>query len=307
VLSMEIKDISAELAQLGVVARGIKTKANKQEILRQAYINELPNRIAKAYKQYKNCVYDVLKQPPKGVTYKMNVPNFDDKWTNYKACRKICKDNNLDPKISINHCPGPGTMSILIVNGIAGVPSPPSKWHLCGVMQFIQNKQLGAPDHRHLLEMIAHTVAFEKVLTQESRQKLINFLDAKSTIWTGFTGGYGNLRQFVLDIASHPQENQVVESAMRPLIQYVLSKYPSLVCIKYGALKTNLHCPSQYEGRNHCLHSDYKSFFNNILPSQRPVSMIMALDEFEFIYFPVLTMKRKELVQITVPDGCENM
>jgi hypothetical protein len=128
VLSMETKDISAELAQLGVVARGVKIKANKQETLWQAYINKLPNMIAKAFKQYKNCIYDVLKRFPKGVTfccsrYKMNVPNFNDKWMNYKDCGKICKDNNVDPKISINHCPG--TMSISIVNGFVGVPFPP--------------------------------------------------------------------------------------------------------------------------------------------------------------------------------------
>jgi hypothetical protein len=40
-----------------------------------------------------------------------------------------------------------------------------------------------------------------------------------------------------------------------------------------------------------------------ILPNQRPVSVIMALNEFEFIYLPFLTMKKKELVQITVPAG----
>jgi hypothetical protein len=157
VLSMEIKDISAELARLGVVVKGIKTKANKQEILCQAYINKLPNRIAKEYKQYKNCVYDVLKKSPNGVTlcctrYKMNVPNFDNKWTNYKACTKICKDNNLDPKISIKHCPG--TMSISIVIGIVGVPLSPPRWHLCGAMQFIQNKQLGLPDRHHSLGLL---------------------------------------------------------------------------------------------------------------------------------------------------------
>ena len=132
---------------------------------------------------------------------------------------------------------------------------------------------------------------------------LITFFGAKSTIWTGLTGGYGTLCQFVLDLASQPHVNQVVESAMRPLINNVLSKYPSLVCIKYGALKTNPNCPSQYEGHDHCLHSDYKSFFNDLLPDQRPVSLIMALDEFEFIYLPALTRNRKELVNITVPAG----
>jgi hypothetical protein len=68
VLSMETKDINAEFARLNVVVKGIKTKANKQEILRQANINKLPNKIAKEYKKYKNCVYDLLKLSPNGVT-----------------------------------------------------------------------------------------------------------------------------------------------------------------------------------------------------------------------------------------------
>ena len=189
----------------------------------------------------------------------MNVPNFKNKWTNYKACVKVCKDNNLDPKISMDHCPG--TMSISIVNGIVGFPFSPPKWHLCGAMEFIQNKELGAADHRHSIEMISPTVQFEKVYTQENRQVLIDFLSSKTTIWTGFTGGFGSKRQFVLDLACTPQVHQVLESAMCPLIAYVLSKYPSLVCIKYGALKSNPNCPSQLQGHNYFLHLDYKTFF----------------------------------------------
>jgi hypothetical protein len=119
---METKDINAELAHLNVVVKGIKTKANKQEILRQqAYINELPNKITKGYKLYKGCVYNLLKKSSNCVTfcctcYMMNLFNINNKWTNYKACAKICKDNNLDPKTSMDHCLG--TMSISIVTDI---------------------------------------------------------------------------------------------------------------------------------------------------------------------------------------------
>ena len=70
VVSMETNDINAELTRLGVVTKGNKNKATKQELLHQAYIKELPIRIAKAYKQYKNCVYDVLKKSSTGVTFR---------------------------------------------------------------------------------------------------------------------------------------------------------------------------------------------------------------------------------------------
>ena len=176
----------------------------------------------------------------------------------------------------MDHCPG--TMAISIVNGIIGVPFSPPKWHLCGAMEFIQNKELGAANHHHSFEMISPTVQFDKVYTQENHQVLIDFLSAKTTIWTGLTFGFGSKRQLVLDLASHPQVHQVVESAMRPLIAYVLSKYPSLVCVKYGALKSNPPFPSQLQGHNIFLHLDYKSFFNDKPPHHRPVSVIMALD-----------------------------
>ena len=184
VVSMETNDINAELTRLGVVTKG-KNMATKQELLHQAYIKDLPSRIAKEYMQYKNCIYDVLKKSSTGVTfpctrYKINVPKFENKWTNYKACGKVCKDNNLDPKISMDHCPG--TMFISIVNGIVGVPFSPPNWHLCGAMEFIQNKELGAVDHCHSFEMISPTVQFEKVYTQENRQVLIDFLSSKTTI-----------------------------------------------------------------------------------------------------------------------------
>ena len=51
-VSMETNDINAELTRLGVVTKG-KNKATKQELLHQAYIKDLPSRIAKEYKQYR--------------------------------------------------------------------------------------------------------------------------------------------------------------------------------------------------------------------------------------------------------------
>jgi hypothetical protein len=50
VVSMERNDINAELTRLVVVMKG-KNKATKQELICQAYIKDLPTRIAKAYKQ----------------------------------------------------------------------------------------------------------------------------------------------------------------------------------------------------------------------------------------------------------------
>jgi hypothetical protein len=69
-------------------------------------------------------------------------------------------------------------------------------------------------------------------------------------------------------------------------IDYVQVLYPSLVCVKLGALKTLPHCPSQYQGHNNKFHSDYLSNYPEITPAQRPVSVILALDQFDFMYLP---------------------
>ncbi len=79
--------------------------------------------------------------------------------------------------------------------------------------------------------------------------------------------------------------------------------YPSLVCVKLGALQTLQQCPSQYKGHQNRFHSDYESNYPEIAPAQRPVSVILALDPFDFMYLPHITQKRKDIVHLTVPAG----
>ena len=79
--------------------------------------------------------------------------------------------------------------------------------------------------------------------------------------------------------------------------------YPSLVCVKLGALQTLPKCPSQCKGHNNRLHSDYSSNYPEFAPAQMPVSVILALDSFDFVYLPHISQRRKDLVHLTVPAG----
>jgi hypothetical protein len=81
-----------------------------------------------------------------------------------------------------------------------------------------------------------------------------------SVKWSSLTGG-GKKRFYVSDLASQPDVCQVVQRVMKPLIDYVQGLYPSLVCVKFGALKSLPNCPSQYEGHNNRFHSDYSSHY----------------------------------------------
>jgi hypothetical protein len=51
------------------------------------------------------------------------------------------------------------------------------------------------------------------------------------------------------------------------------------------------------------LHSDYSSNYPKFAPAQRPVSVILALDPFDFMYLPHISQRRKDLVHLTVPAG----
>jgi hypothetical protein len=49
------------------------------------------------------------------------------------------------------------------------------------------------------------------------------------------------MRFYVSDLASQTEVCKVVERVMKPLIDYEQAIYPSLVCVKLGALKTLPH------------------------------------------------------------------
>ena len=51
-----------------------------------------------------------------------------------------------------------------------------------------------------------------------------------------------------------------------------------------GALQTKPRMPSQYEKMQNQLHSDYSETALQREPGERPMSMIMALDDFNFLY-----------------------
>jgi hypothetical protein len=79
--------------------------------------------------------------------------------------------------------------------------------------------------------------------------------------------------------------------------------YPSLVCVTLGAHQSLPNFPSQYKDHNSKLHLDYSSNYPELAPAQRRVSVILALDPFDFIQLPHISQTRKDLVQLTAPAG----
>jgi hypothetical protein len=164
---------------------------------------------------------------------------------------------------------------------------------------------LGHTDNHPTLEMFAPTTLSKDVFYPEQHQAIIKIINDKAN-WHSLSGGrfHGvKIRLFVLDLATQPVVNKVVEWVMKPIIDQIQSKYPSLVCVKYGEIKSLPNCPSQYEGHNFKFHSDYASKLLKLPPENRLVSVILALDPFDFMYLPHITLTRKDITHLTVPAG----
>ena len=78
---------------------------------------------------------------------------------------------------------------------------------------------------------------------------------------------------------------QQIEAMMHPYLDFIKNQYPCLRYWRVGALQTKPNTQSQYKKSGNQLHSDYSETALRREPGERPMSMIMALDEsFNFLY-----------------------
>ena len=306
--SFTLKEIKSQLKTYCVSISQNKSKNALAGELKQHFLTKtLPELVKKhpGYLNYQGINYRFCNQNKRGFIFRCSryLHPVTNSWTNRKAVKAAFSE--MDGKHKFTNCVG--TLFVeLTVAGTLSLPQLPAPFHSCGCLNSIQSMDLGYQDSRPVLEMISPSINFVDVITADKRQVVIESLSARSTRWDGLTGGkFGNqsLRKFVLDLTGQPKINRLVERVMAPLVNIVQAKYPTLRYVKYGALKSEALCPSQYEGHDNMLHTDYEKLHLDIPPHQRPVSIIMALNEFKFIYLPHLTLTRKDLVTLTVPPG----
>lgn len=84
---------------------------------------------------------------------------------------------------------------------------------------------------------------------------------------------------------------------MSGYIAYIQKLYPSLKYYKLAVLKSLDGACSQYEGCNYRLHLDYDDLVNTCPPEQRPMSIMVAMDEFEFLYLKNRMDCRKDVIK----------
>lgn len=79
-------------------------------------------------------------------------------------------------------------------------------------------------------------------------------------------------------------------------IKLVQKDYPKLQHYKLSVLKSLDGAYTQYQGCNYRLHSDYHHHVNVRPPDQRPISVMVALDEFEFLYLKDRRDRRGDII-----------
>ena len=303
--TMTVKTMREELIRLKVELSSSYKKDQLKELIKDAYMKDLRAIASSHYRKYMGAVYDIKISKPTHIVFRCTKYKAGENgsWTNSKACRKIIQNNDSLSGTKPIMCPG--TMIVSFNDGKVSLPKFPQPFHLCGCLTQLRNMDLGHEDYRPTLEMIGPNILSSDLMRSETRQGIIDFIDAHVS-WQGLNGGKfaGKvLRKFVLDLTHNKHAHSVVEKIMKPYIQHVQSVYPCLVTVKYGAIKSFAGCPSQFEGHDNRFHTDYSSFYPELPPHERPVSIILALDDFEFIYLPHSTLPRKDIVSIKVPPG----
>jgi hypothetical protein len=135
---------------------------------------------------------------------------------------------------------------------------------------------------------------------QDMRQRMQNYAG-----WKHVTGG-GQTRWHAPDLEKDSDLYGDVANFMRPTIEKILSKFhPDFEWehVKYNALKTAAMSESQLKGHNGKLHSDYRDILRHLGPSDHPMSVIIALDEFNLYHLPSRDCNQKDMEFVKVGQG----
>jgi hypothetical protein len=136
----------------------------------------------------------------------------------------------------------------------------------------------------------------------EEMKRLFEFNEkALFGLLVGGKGKYGkSLRQFTPDLTRHTDVYCIVKKCIDPYIKYVQKLYPCLTEIKLAVLRSKPGAKSQYEGCLNRLHSDFCKNVNKQSPQMRPLSLMVAVDEFAFMYLPDRCACETEIITQTI-------
>jgi hypothetical protein len=124
----------------------------------------------------------------------------------------------------------------------------------------------------------------------ENRRRMRAVLEGCPDGWWEILTKQGNSRRQLKGIneignITGGDVRQQIEAMMHLYLDFIKNQYPCLRYWRVGALQTKPNTQSQYKKSGNQLHSDYSETALRREPGERPMSMIMALDEsFNFLY-----------------------
>jgi hypothetical protein len=96
----------------------------------------------------------------------------------------------------------------------------------------------------------------------------------------------------------------MIQEHLKPYLDRIRLQYPKLTVVKVGALQTRENAPSQYETLGGKLHSDYPDNSNSWPVDERPLSLLVAIDPFDFEMLGSRSMNSKDdRVKLSIPAG----
>ena len=144
-------------------------------------------------------------------------------------------------------------------------------------------------------------------IDDSDKRELMRLLEQDShSMFAGLVGGrIGGVtqRHYTSNLKSFPDVYNLVERCMSRYIAEVQTKYPKLKHYKLAVVRSAPNAKSQYEGNQNRLHSDYDCIVNLRPPHERPVSLMVALDEFNFMYLHSRAHARKQIITQSVKPG----
>ena len=146
----------------------------------------------------------------------------------------------------------------------------------------------GSLDNRPRIQMISPAPSWN--ITRNNLLSMRKVLETcPKNFWENLTH-QGASRQWLKEIAAPRTEQgesvrRQIEEMMKPYLDMVKFQNPHLRFCRVGALRTQPKTQSQYKKSGNQLHADYPETVKMRDPGERPMSIIMALDEpFKFLY-----------------------
>ena len=242
-----------------------------------------------------------------GAYYRRSSTSAGDNRTHYLCTRYLNEDREWVPKHTkgFMHCPG----HLVVCRG-AGKNGEDSicLWHnhYCNSTNAIESSlgsrlKSGIPDTRPQLTKIVPTVP-HCGLTKYDIASINAKLD-KVKGWASIVGSTNNDRQYYPNLKDDVKLYKFIEDSVKWYLSEINVKYPALNVISLGLIRSAPYATSQYDGLSQRLHSDYPSTANELDLNLRPLSFIIALDEFDFMYLPYRNAKRCDIITDTVRPG----